>query len=108
MSPLDGLIFVSLLGGPGSGKGTQCKKLAEVFDVEHISIGDLCRAEVERPGSPWVEILRHNLREGKIGSNEMTVGILRDHILRVAQHDKKIFVLDGMPGRYLCDADGPG
>ena len=35
-----------VLGGPGSGKGTQCAKLAETFGYLHISAGDLLRDEV--------------------------------------------------------------
>jgi adenylate kinase family enzyme len=32
-------------GGPGSGKGTQCAKIVENFGFEHLSAGDLLRAE---------------------------------------------------------------
>lgn len=34
-----------VLGGPASGKGTQCAKLVEEFGYTHISTGDLFRAE---------------------------------------------------------------
>lgn len=40
------LKFSSLLGGPGSGKGTQCLKIAETFKFEHLSAGDLLREEI--------------------------------------------------------------
>lgn len=30
---------VFVLGGPGSGKGTQCEKIVEEFPVEHLSAG---------------------------------------------------------------------
>ena len=42
---LHNLVFV--LGGPGSGKGTQCAKLAKEYHLLHISTGDLLRAEVQ-------------------------------------------------------------
>ena len=35
------------LGGPGSGKGTQCDKLVRDFKFKHISVGDLFRAEIK-------------------------------------------------------------
>lgn len=38
--------FAVILGGPGSGKGTQCLKIAETFGFEHIGAGDLLRKEM--------------------------------------------------------------
>ena len=35
-----------IMGGPGSGKGTQCARLVEHFDATHLSAGDLLRSEV--------------------------------------------------------------
>lgn len=40
------IIFV--LGGPASGKGTQCEKMVEEFGYTHISTGDLMRKEMEK------------------------------------------------------------
>jgi len=37
-----------VLGGPASGKGTQCAKLVEEFGYTHISTGDLFRAEKDK------------------------------------------------------------
>ncbi|EOD36264.1 hypothetical protein EMIHUDRAFT_226561 [Emiliania huxleyi CCMP1516] len=34
-----------IMGGPGSGKGTQCARLVEHFDATHLSAGDLLRSE---------------------------------------------------------------
>jgi len=34
------------LGGPGSGKGTQCEKIVETFGLQHLSAGDLLRREI--------------------------------------------------------------
>jgi uridine kinase len=39
------IIFV--LGGPASGKGTQCEKMVEEFGYTHISTGDLMRLEMQ-------------------------------------------------------------
>ena len=39
------IIFV--LGGPASGKGTQCDKMVEEFGYTHISTGDLMRLEMQ-------------------------------------------------------------
>ncbi len=43
---LSNIVFV--LGAPGSGKGTQCERLAAQFGLTHLSIGDLLRMEVKR------------------------------------------------------------
>jgi adenylate kinase len=37
---------VIMLSPPGAGKGTQCRRLAEITGVAHISSGDLLRAEI--------------------------------------------------------------
>jgi adenylate kinase family enzyme len=36
-----------VLGGPASGKGTQCEKMVEEFGYTHISTGDLMRLEMQ-------------------------------------------------------------
>ena len=39
-------IVMFILGGPGAGKGTQCKKLSDELGFVHLSAGDLLRNEV--------------------------------------------------------------
>ena len=69
----------SVLGGPGSGKGTQCAKLAEAFGYLHVSVGDLLRAEVAS-GSPTAELINSYIKDGKIVPSEITVGLLKQTI----------------------------
>lgn len=38
--------MLSISGGPGSGKGTQCAKIVEAFGFTHVSAGDLLRREI--------------------------------------------------------------
>ena len=56
-----------VIGGPASGKGTQCKMLVEKYGLRfaHISIGDLLRAEAES-GSERGKKLQQIMNEGKI------------------------------------------
>jgi len=81
-----------VMGGPGSGKGTQCAKLVEHFGFIHLSAGDLLRSEV-RSGSPQGLEIAKIIEEGKIVSSEITVGLLRD---AMSQHSGP-FLVDGFP-----------
>lgn len=38
--------IIWILGGPGSGKGTQCDKIVKKYNFSHFSTGDLLREEV--------------------------------------------------------------
>ena len=40
------MINIVMFGAPGSGKGTQAKQMAEKFQLEHVSTGDLFRYEI--------------------------------------------------------------
>ena len=52
-------------GGPGSGKGTQCNKIAEGFGFLHLCAGDLLRAEVAE-GTKQGKTLEVTMKEGKL------------------------------------------
>jgi len=53
------------IGGPGSGKGTQCDKIIEDYKFAHFSVGDLLRDEVKK-GSPIGQQVDNLMKEGKI------------------------------------------
>lgn len=94
LSTLDVLV-IGMLGGPGSGKGTQCRLLADAFNLRHLSVGDVLRTEMNREGSPFVEEIRNNMLAGRVVLKEITVGVLRQHIVCAMQEGIKTFVLDG-------------
>lgn len=48
------LVVVFVLGGPGAGKSTQCRKLVEKFGYVHLSAGDLLREEMADANSKVV------------------------------------------------------
>ncbi|PWN18287.1 uridylate kinase [Microstroma glucosiphilum] len=72
------VIFV--LGGPGSGKGTQCARLVEHWGLVHLSAGDLLRAEQNREGSQYGELIASYIREGQIVPQEVTIALLQNAI----------------------------
>ena len=77
---------VFVLGGPGSGKGTQCERLIQKYGVKHLSAGDLLRAEVAS-GSAVGE-------ECQALMKEVTLGLIRK---AMAQAEQKTFIIDGFP-----------
>ncbi|XP_060203423.1 UMP-CMP kinase [Lycium barbarum] len=82
-----------VLGGPGSGKGTQCLKIAETFGFKHIGAGDLLRKEMYS-GSENGAMIQKLMEEGSIAPSEVTVKLLKKAI-ESAEHRK--FLIDGFP-----------
>ena len=60
------------MGAPGSGKGTQAKKIAEKYNYGHISTGDLLRALAENPEAPEEDKkMLEDMKAGKLVSDEL-------------------------------------
>jgi UMP-CMP kinase len=92
--PLKDKQVIFVLGGPGAGKGTQCSKLVQEFDFEHLSAGDLLRAERNRTGSPFKELINNYIAEGQIVPMEITIALLH---AAMKQSTKTRFLIDGFP-----------
>ena len=84
---------VFVLGGPGSGKGTNCSKIVEEFGYVHLSAGDLLREE-RNSGSALAGMINTFIAEGKIVPAEITVRLLRAAMEK--SHSNK-FLVDGFP-----------
>ena len=91
---------VLFLGAPGSGKGTQSKKIETEFNIPQISTGDLLRAETAS-GSEMGEELKKIMSSGKFVSDEIVLGLVSKKI--TSEDCKKGFILDGFP-RNLSQA----
>lgn len=89
------VIFV--LGGPGSGKGTQCAKLVNDHGFIHLSAGDLLRAEQHRRGSKHGELIDKCIREGTIVPQEVTLALLEQAIKENYSKGSTKFLIDGFP-----------
>ena len=87
------VIFV--LGGPGAGKGTQCANLVRDYGFTHLSAGDLLRAEQDREGSEFGDMIKDYIREGKIVPMEVTVQLLENAITDTNEGRGR-FLIDGM------------
>jgi adenylate kinase len=89
-----------LLGAPGSGKGTQAKRLAARFRIPQISTGDLLRAAVAA-GTPEGLRAREAMDAGHLVDDAIVFAIIRR---RLSEPDARAgFVLDGFP-RNLAQA----
>ncbi|CDP09366.1 unnamed protein product [Coffea canephora] len=84
---------VFVLGGPGSGKGTQCANIVEHYGYTHLSAGDLLRAEI-KSGSENGTMIQNMIKEGKIVPSEVTIKLLQ-RAMNESGNDK--FLIDGFP-----------
>jgi len=92
---------VIFIGPPGSGKGTQAKRLASQHAIPHISTGDILR-EAIADGTELGRKAAPIMAEGKLVSDDLMVGIIRQ---RLDKSDaKRGFILDGFP-RTLMQAE---
>eukprot|EP00951_Prasinocladus_malaysianus_P015506 scaffold118992_cov36-Prasinocladus_malaysianus.AAC.3 len=99
MGPLADANIVFVVGGPGSGKGTQCQKIAKDFGYTHFSTGDLLRDEVAR-GSPLGRQVASIVQEGQLVPDDMIVDLIKKKMI---ESEAKDFLLDGFP-RTLAQA----
>ncbi|KAF9052793.1 UMP-CMP kinase [Panaeolus papilionaceus] len=97
------VIVVYVLGGPGAGKGTQCARLVEDFDFCHLSAGDLLRAEQNREGSAFGELIRTCIREGTIVPMEVTIRLLENAMTAALEERKTRKNWEDGKGRFLID-----
>jgi UMP-CMP kinase len=95
LSPAEATV-IFVLGGPGSGKGTQCARLVKDYGFVHLSAGDLLREEQNRPGSDYGDLIRDYIRDGRIVPMEVTISLLEKAILEaIKQRGERRFLIDG-------------
>jgi len=82
------------LGGPGAGKGTQAKRVAEAAGMAHISTGDMLRAQVARQ-TPLGTKAKAFMDAGKLVPDDLIIEMVK---ARIAEPDAKAaWILDGFP-----------
>ncbi len=90
-----------LLGAPGAGKGTQAVRIAEKYNIPHISTGDIFRKNIKEQ-TPIGMKAKSYMDAGQLVPDEVVVEIVA---LRLQEEDAKNgFLLDGFP-RTLSQAE---
>ena len=90
-----------MLGGPGSGKGTQSAHLVRDYAFIHMSAGDLLRAEQEREGSEYGQLIKDYIKNGQIVPMEVTVKLIENEMRKTLDRKESggwgRFLIDGFP-----------
>jgi len=96
--------FVFVLGGPGSGKGTQSKWIADEYGLGYLSTGDLLREAVAKvdnppPGIEETELeelrrLQQIMKSGGLVDDAVVIGLIKK---TTQQSDKVHWLIDGFP-----------
>jgi len=84
---------VVLLGAPGAGKGTQCKRIVGRYGVIHLSSGDILRRH-RAEGSELGKKAQAYMDSGALVPDDLVVEVMAEEIKKAPEAG---FVLDGFP-----------
>ncbi len=87
-------MIIIMLGAPGAGKGTQADKIAEAYNIPHISTGDIFRANLKQGTELGMKAKKY-MDAGELVPDSLTCDLVADRLT----HDdcKNGCVLDGFP-----------
>ena len=86
---------IVIFGAPGSGKGTQSVKLIEKYGLEHISTGDVLRAEIKR-GTELGQTAQKFIDQGQLIPDDLMVSILASVYDSFGRNHRGV-IFDGFP-----------
>lgn len=92
---------IIVMGGPASGKGTQCQAIAEKHGLVHLSTGDMLRQSIssessDGEASPHISSIKKCMENGKLIPDDIIVRLVLDR-LRSPDCQKQGWILDGFP-----------
>lgn len=93
-------MHVIILGAPGAGKGTQSAEIVKQFDLQHLSTGDMLRAEIAA-GSELGIAAKTVMDKGELVSDDIILGMVAEQI----KNSEKGMLFDGFP-RTSVQAEG--
>ena len=90
-----------LFGPPGSGKGTQSIRIADKYQLKHISTGDILRTEIKEKTDLGI-LAKSFIDKGELVPDNVLIDILHS----VIDHNKDVkgFIFDGFP-RTIVQAE---
>jgi adenylate kinase len=83
-----------IFGPPGSGKGTQSAKIAEKYNLAHISTGDIFRKNIKEKTELGLKV-KSIIDKGDLVPDELLIDILDDAIKGYSGVNG--FIFDGFP-----------
>lgn len=86
--------YIVLLGPPGAGKGTQADLIAEKFELQHVSTGDLFRENLKKM-TDLGKLAQTFMSKGELVPDDVTIAMVRERLNRT--DCKKGALLDGFP-----------
>ena len=69
------MLNIVIFGAPGSGKGTQSERIVEKYGINHISTGDVLRAEIKN-GTELGKTAKGYIDQGQLIPDELMIDIL--------------------------------
>ena len=96
------MLNIILCGAPGSGKGTQYAFISQKYGVQHLSTGDVLRAEIAK-GSELGKQIDALISKGNLVPDEMMYGVIENYIASLPA-DCKGTIFDGYP-RTVAQAE---
>ena len=95
------MLNIVIFGAPGSGKGTQSARIVEKYGINHISTGDVLRAEIKK-GTELGKIAKSYIDQGQLLPDELIIDILASTLDGFKESKGVIF--DGFP-RTIAQAE---
>lgn len=95
------MLNIVIFGAPGSGKGTQSARIVEKYGLNHISTGDVLRAEIKND-TELGKTAKGYIDQGQLIPDELMINILA-HVFDSFTESKGV-IFDGFP-RTIAQAE---
>ena len=95
------MLNIVIFGAPGSGKGTQSERIVEKYGINHISTGDVLRAEIKN-GTELGKTAKGYIDQGQLIPDELMIDILAS--VFDSFKESKGVIFDGFP-RTIAQAE---